>query len=126
MTTTTASPTEPATLDPHSTQRLTWQHGHVAWFNAEKGFGFVDPDDGGESVFVRYTAIAAPGYKTLVAGQPVVFAVADHTGDKPEALQVLTFPSATPVPPPAPQPERRPPRLQAWLRRCHRERAGAA
>uniref|UniRef100_UPI0009FDA81E cold shock domain-containing protein n=1 Tax=Nocardia shimofusensis TaxID=228596 RepID=UPI0009FDA81E len=115
------SPTDPTRLDPHRARQLTWQHGHVAWFNAEKGFGFVDPDDGGESVFVRYTAIAAPGYKTLVAGQPVVFAVADDTGDKPEAVQVLLYPDATSTTPVPPQPERRPPRLHAWLRRRHRE-----
>jgi len=119
-TTATAAPTEPATLDPHRTKKLTWQYGHVAWFNAEKGFGFIDPDDGGESVFVRHTAIAAPGYKTLTAGQPVVLAVADDTGDKPEAAQVLTYPGSAPVAPTASRPQHRPPRLRWWLRRCRR------
>ncbi|MBF6353701.1 cold shock domain-containing protein [Nocardia higoensis] len=126
MTTTSTSPTEPTALDPHRACQLTWQHGHVAWFNAEKGFGFIDPDDGGESVFVRHTAIAAPGYKTLVAGQPVVFAVADETGDKPEAARVLVYPSAAPPPAATPRPERRSPRLQEWLKRRHRERPRAA
>ena len=123
MTTTTASGTESATVDPHSAQRLTWRHGHVAWFNAEKGFGFVDPDDGGESVFVRHTAILAPGYKTLVARQSVVFAVADSAGDKPEAAQVLTYADSAPVPPVVSQ--RRAPRPRWWQRRCRREHASA-
>ncbi|RJO79278.1 cold shock domain-containing protein [Nocardia panacis] len=51
-----------------------WHRGTVRWFDAEKGFGFLDPDEGFGQVFVEYTAITTPGYKTLAAGQRVVFA----------------------------------------------------
>ncbi|MFC8043034.1 cold-shock protein [Nocardia sp. NPDC057353] len=98
---TTCTPAErPARHDPHRFGR--WQHGRVAWFNTEHGFGFLDPDDGGESVFVRHTAIAAPGYRTLHPGQPVVFTTA-ATDRGPEATQVLTYPGTTPAPVPPPR-----------------------
>ena len=48
--------------------------GTVKWFNAEKGFGFITAD-GGQDVFVHYSAIDMPGYKTLEEGQPVTFEV---------------------------------------------------
>jgi CspA family cold shock protein len=47
--------------------------GTVKWFNAEKGFGFVAPDGGGQGVFVHYTAITVAGYRTLEEGQRVEF-----------------------------------------------------
>ena len=49
--------------------------GTVKWFNAEKGFGFIAPDDGGKDVFVHYSAIQMDGYKTLDEGQRVTFEV---------------------------------------------------
>jgi CspA family cold shock protein len=49
--------------------------GTVKWFNAEKGFGFITLDGGGEDVFVHYSAIEMTGYKVLEEGQPVVFEV---------------------------------------------------
>ena len=54
--------------------------GTVKWFNNAKGYGFILPDDGGEDLFVHYSAISMEGYKTLKAGQPVRFNVAP--GDK--------------------------------------------
>ncbi|MFU0833822.1 MAG: Cold shock protein, CspA family [Oscillospiraceae bacterium] len=47
--------------------------GTVKWFNAEKGYGFISNDDGGEDVFVHFSAIQADGYKTLSEGQKVSY-----------------------------------------------------
>jgi len=47
--------------------------GTVKWFNAEKGYGFISNDEGGEDVFVHYSSIMTDGYKTLAEGQKVTF-----------------------------------------------------
>ncbi len=47
--------------------------GTVKWFNAQKGFGFITNDNGGEDVFVHFSAIVSNGYKTLEEGQKVTF-----------------------------------------------------
>jgi cold shock protein len=49
--------------------------GTVKWFNADKGFGFIQPDTGGEDLFVHFSAIQSEGYKTLDEGQKVSFEV---------------------------------------------------
>ena len=54
--------------------------GTVKWFNNAKGYGFILPEGGGEDLFVHYSAIQMDGYRTLKAGQPVVYE--PQAGDK--------------------------------------------
>jgi len=49
--------------------------GTVKWFNAEKGYGFIQPDNGEGDVFVHFTAINAQGFRTLEEGQRVTFEI---------------------------------------------------
>ncbi len=61
--------------------------GTVKWFNADKGFGFIQPDDGGDDLFVHFSAINMSGYKDLEEGQKVSFEVTE--GQKgPQASDV--------------------------------------
>ena len=61
--------------------------GTVKWFNAEKGFGFITPDDGGADVFAHFSAIATSGYRTLDENQRVEFEIAQ--GQKgPQAANI--------------------------------------
>ena len=52
------------------------ERGRVKWFNAEKGFGFIERE-GGNDVFVHFSAIAMDGFKTLEEGQEVEFEVVE-------------------------------------------------
>ena len=61
--------------------------GTVKWFNPDKGFGFIAPDDGSADVFVHFSAIEATGYRTLEENQKVEYSVTQ--GPKgPQAAQV--------------------------------------
>jgi CspA family cold shock protein len=50
-------------------------HGSVKWFNGEKGFGFIQQDDGGPDVFVHFSQIQGTGFKSLDEGQRVEFEI---------------------------------------------------
>ncbi|MGN0100570.1 cold-shock protein [Dietzia sp. CH92] len=50
--------------------------GTVKWFNADKGFGFIAPDDGSADVFAHFSAIQGSGYRSLEENQQVSFDVA--------------------------------------------------
>jgi len=61
--------------------------GTVKWFNADKGFGFIQQDDGGADVFVHFSAIAMDGYRSLDENQKVEYDV--EQGSKgPQAANV--------------------------------------
>jgi cold shock protein len=59
----------------HCVQEERVASGTVKWFNSEKGFGFIQQDDGGADVFVHYSAIASSGYRELAEGQKVEYDV---------------------------------------------------
>ena len=57
--------------------------GTVKWFNDAKGFGFIEPEEGGEDVFVHFSTVQGDGFKTLREGQKVDFEVTNG----PKGLQ---------------------------------------
>ena len=60
--------------------------GTVKWFNSQKGFGFIQPEDGGKDVFVHISAVERAGMNTLNEGQKVSFeVVADRRTGKSSA-----------------------------------------
>lgn len=60
--------------------------GTVKWFNGQKGFGFIQPDDGGQDVFVHISAVERAGMSTLNEGQKLSFeVVADRRTGKSAA-----------------------------------------
>lgn len=52
---------------------MTTQTGTVKWFNQDKGFGFIAPDDGGKDLFAHFSQIQGDGFKTLTENQRVQF-----------------------------------------------------
>ena len=90
--------------------------GTVKWFNAEKGFGFIAQEDGGDDVFVHYSAIQSQGYKSLDENQKVEFDVTQ--GPKGPQAENVRRSLTTDQPSAEAPPERVGPRaLSGWCRR---------
>lgn len=66
--------------------------GTVKWFNAEKGFGFISDDNGGDDVFVHFSAIQSDGYKSLAEGQKVTYDTEQDTRDSNKIRAVNVCP----------------------------------
>lgn len=62
-------------------------HGRVKWFSAEKGYGFIERE-GGNDIFVHFSAIQGEGYKSLAEGQEVEFEIVDGVRG-PQAANVV-------------------------------------
>ena len=62
--------------------------GTVKWFNAEKGYGFIANDEGGDDVFVHFSAIVMDGYRRLREGQKVTFET-EPDPKNPEKLRAI-------------------------------------
>jgi CspA family cold shock protein len=66
---------------------IVMANGTVKWFNGTKGFGFIQPDDGGQDVFVHISAVERAGMSGLVEGQKVTFETEkDRRTGKPSAV----------------------------------------
>ena len=64
--------------------------GTVKWFNDEKGYGFISPDEGGEDLFVHHTGIAGSGFKSLEEGAKVEYeATRGNKGMQAESVETL-------------------------------------
>jgi cold shock protein len=65
------------------------QQGTVKFFNADKGYGFIKPDDGGRDIFVHITAVERAGLQSLNKGQRVSYEIeADKKGKGPNAVDL--------------------------------------
>ncbi|HEY4545553.1 MAG TPA: cold-shock protein, partial [Pedomonas sp.] len=82
--------------------------GTVKWFNVEKGYGFIQPDDGGADAFVHISAVERSGMRVLVEGQQVEYELGMSRQGKPAAqdLKVIGGPSPEEAEAMAPRPRR--------------------
>ena len=62
--------------------------GTVKWFNTEKGYGFIQPADGGKDIFVHITAVQAAGLQGLKDNQPIEFELIDGRDGRKSAGQL--------------------------------------
>ncbi|OWM90180.1 glycine-rich protein 2-like [Punica granatum] len=65
--------------------------GTVRWFSAQKGFGFISPEDGGEDLFVHQTSIRSDGFRSLYEGQSVSFSVEYGEDQRTRAVDVTVL-----------------------------------
>ena len=64
--------------------------GTVKWFNAEKGYGFITPEDGGRDLFVHFSAIEGSGYRSLNEGDKVEYTAGEgQKGPQAESVRVV-------------------------------------
>ncbi|ROO84602.1 serine/threonine protein kinase [Actinocorallia herbida] len=78
----------PSTKAPSARREPGLEYGTVKWFNSDKGFGFLTPDDGGADVFAHYSEIQAKGFRDLSEGQRVSYRV--RTGKHGPQAQKIT------------------------------------
>jgi CspA family cold shock protein len=71
---------ETASWQPNYTIGFAMASGKVKWFNSQKGFGFIQPDDGGKDVFVHISAVERAGIGALNEGQKVSYDVQEERG----------------------------------------------
>lgn len=72
-------------------------NGVVKWFNGQKGYGFVQPADGGADIFVHISAVQAAGLQSLFEGQTVTYDLDDSRG-KTSAINLVIDPNQAPPP----------------------------
>ena len=65
-------------------------NGKVKWFNPVKGYGFIEPEDGGKDVFVHVTAVKAAGLETLKDDQAVTFEIETAEDGRQSATDIAT------------------------------------
>ena len=65
--------------------------GTVKWFNPTKGFGFIEPEDGGKDAFVHISAVQQAGLQTLREGQKVEFELVSGDGDRVSAENLVAL-----------------------------------
>lgn len=63
--------------------------GTVKWFNASKGYGFIEPEDGGKDAFVHISAVETAGLNTLLEGQEVEYELVEGENGKSSAENLV-------------------------------------